>query len=65
MAEPKQITTEQMRKLLEKETGMSAATRRVLVTGQSTFVDDKGQAYCAPLTHVDTSPTHQRGAREC
>ena len=56
--EPKQITTEEMKKLLANETRMSAPTRHVLVTGQSVYVDADGQAYQAPLTFVDEGATH-------
>lgn len=59
---PKQITTEQMEELLGKFTDMSPATRHVLVTGQSVFVDANGQAYQAPLTFVDTRATHHMNA---
>jgi hypothetical protein len=62
LAEPKQITTEEMEKLLANETRMSPPTRHVLVTGQSVYVDADGQAYQAPLTHVDTGATHHMNA---
>jgi len=60
--EPKQISTEEMAKLLENHTRMSPPTRHVLMTGQSVFVDADGQAYQAPLTFVDTGATHHMNA---
>jgi hypothetical protein len=62
MADPKQITTEEMRQLLEKETGMSPATRKALIEGQCPYDDGRGNFVQAPPTFKDDGPTHQMHA---
>ena len=60
--EPKQITSAEMAAILDgietrRGHSMSPATRHVLLTGQSTFVDSDGQEYRCP-TIADDGPTH-------
>jgi hypothetical protein len=55
----KQITTEEMRALLDQLPPMSAPTRRLLLTGQASFKAADGNEYQAPTTESDDgSPTH-------
>jgi hypothetical protein len=59
MDEPKRITTEEMRKLLENEPGMSPATRQALIEGQCPYDDGRGNFVQAPPTFTDGArPTH-------
>jgi hypothetical protein len=55
---PQQITTEQMKALLDQHPGMSPATRNALLTGVCPFDDGKGGFFQAPATFTDDGPTH-------
>lgn len=56
--EPKQITTEQMRALLENETKMSPATRQALIEGVCPYDDGRGNFVQAPPTFKGDGATH-------
>lgn len=60
--EPKQITTDEMRKLLERETSMSPATRQALIEGVCPFDDGRGNFVQAPPTFKSDRPTHHMHA---
>lgn len=57
----KQLTTTEMERLLENHPHMSVPTRRLILTGQASFVCD-GIEYRAPLTAIDDGPTHRMNA---
>lgn len=61
-AEPKQITTEEMRALLEKHPNMSPATRQALIEGVCPFDDGRGNLVQAPPTFKGDGPTHHMHA---
>ena len=60
--QPKQISTEQMRRLLAKYPDMSPASRQALITGVCPFDDGEGGYYQAPATFEDDGPTHHMHA---
>ncbi|HKY37138.1 MAG TPA: hypothetical protein VJN18_14435 [Polyangiaceae bacterium] len=60
--EPKQISTAQMRALLEKYPTISPASRKALIEGVCPFDDGEGGFYQAFATFKDDRATHHMHA---